>query len=102
MFARYPRYIHKSKTCRGDRVMRWSELIEKECIDLTGGEKLGHFSHADLKIHPETGKIESILIPLQVSWFRKQTRHLELPWQKVKKVGPEMIIVDTAERAFQK
>ncbi|WP_124727529.1 YlmC/YmxH family sporulation protein [Staphylospora marina] len=82
--------------------MRWSELVEKECVDVKGGEKLGHFSHADLRIDPETGRIEALLIPLHVSWFRKQSRQLELPWQKVKKVGAEMIIVDTAERAYGK
>lgn len=78
--------------------MRWSEFSEKECVDLVHGEKLGNFSRADLNFHPETGKIESILIPVSNSWFKKKTHELELSWRMVKKVGPEMVIVDTGLR----
>jgi YlmC/YmxH family sporulation protein len=76
--------------------MRWSELSDKECIDLVNGEKLGSLSHADLKFQPETGKIESILIPTGTSWFKKQFQELEISWEMIKTVGPEMVIVDTA------
>ncbi|MBA4494384.1 YlmC/YmxH family sporulation protein [Paenactinomyces guangxiensis] len=76
--------------------MRWSEFSEKECVDLVNGEKLGNFSRADLTFHPHTGKIESILIPVSASWFKKNTHKVELSWKMIKKVGPEMIIVNTA------
>lgn len=78
--------------------MRWSEWMEKECIDLVHGSKLGNFMHADLTFQMDTGKIERILIPLSHSWFKKPTQYLELSWKMVKKVGPEMVIVDTRER----
>ncbi|MBA4542295.1 MULTISPECIES: YlmC/YmxH family sporulation protein [Thermoactinomyces] len=78
--------------------MRWSEFAEKECIDLVNGERLGNFLHADLTFHPQTGKIESILIPVGSSWFKKKSRQIELSWRLVKKVGPEMVIISTAEQ----
>ncbi|SEN44444.1 YlmC/YmxH family sporulation protein [Lihuaxuella thermophila] len=75
--------------------MRWSEFVNKECIDLVNGEKLGNFSHADLSFHPQTGKIESVIIPVHTSWFKRHTHELTLSWKTIKKVGPEMVIVDT-------
>jgi YlmC/YmxH family sporulation protein len=78
--------------------MRWSELIEKECVDMLNGERIDHFSRADLRFHPQTGKIEAILIPASSSWFKKQGVHMEISWSMVKKVGPEMVIIDSAAR----
>jgi YlmC/YmxH family sporulation protein len=75
--------------------MRWSEFAEKECIDLVSGERLGNLLHADLRFQPQTGKIEAILIPVGGTWFKKQARQVELSWRVIKKVGPEMVIVDT-------
>lgn len=76
--------------------MRWSEFSSKECIDLVNGEKLGSFSQADLSFHPQTGKIESIFIPTQTSWFKKHKYEVEISWKTIKKVGPEMVLVDPA------
>ncbi len=76
--------------------MRWSEFVNKECVDLVNGEKLGKFSHADLSFHPQTGKVESIHIPVRTSLFNRHTHELTLSWKMIKKIGPEMVIVDTA------
>lgn len=82
--------------------MRWSEFAAKECIDLVNGEKLGSFSHADLNFHPQTGKIESLLLPTGTSWLKRNNRDIELAWRMIKKVGPQMVIVDTGSASVSK
>lgn len=78
--------------------MRWSEFSSKECVDLVNGERLGSFNHADLSFHPQTGKIESIFVPTQTSWFNKNKHEVELSWRTIKKIGPEMVLVDPSSR----
>ncbi|MDR6224227.1 YlmC/YmxH family sporulation protein [Desmospora profundinema] len=75
--------------------MRWSEFAEKELIDMTGGERMGVVGHADLVIDPETGQIHSLLLPIpSASWFGKKQGHREIHWHHIKKIGPEMVIVE--------
>ncbi|MFC7442759.1 YlmC/YmxH family sporulation protein [Laceyella putida] len=76
--------------------MRWSEFAVKECVDVGSGEKLGNFAAADMEFNPATGKIEGILLETAKStWFKKNARYLALSWPMIKKIGPEMVIVDT-------
>lgn len=74
--------------------MRWSEFSAKECIDLVHGEKVGSLSHADLAFDPLTGKIDSLYIPTNATWFRKNGEK-KVTWKMIRKVGPEMIIIDS-------
>lgn len=76
--------------------MRWSEFAAKECVDLLRGEKLGSLSHADLTFNQQTGKIESILVPIETSWFRKKNKEVCIHWRTIRKVGPEMIIIESS------
>jgi len=74
--------------------MRWSEFSDKECIDLVNGEKVGSLSHADLTFDPRTGEIFSIRIPNRSSWLRNKGE-IKIEWKMIRKIGPEMIIVDS-------
>lgn len=74
--------------------MRWSEFSAKECIDLVNGEKVGSLSHADLTFDPRTGQISSIFIPIRSSWLRHHGE-VKIEWKMIRKVGPEMVIVDS-------
>jgi len=38
--------------------MRWSELAEKELIDLVNGERLGLMGEADLVVDPGSGRVK--------------------------------------------
>ncbi|MBA4602098.1 YlmC/YmxH family sporulation protein [Thermoactinomyces mirandus] len=82
--------------------MRWSEFAAKECIDLVNGKRLGDFMHADLAFDPQTGKIQFILLPTHSSWLKRNQHSLELKWSMIRKVGPEMVIVDSADRKASK
>lgn len=73
--------------------MRWSEFVEKECVNMDNGEKLGTFHRADMVFDPTTGKIRTILLPLSTSIFRRKTAEIELNWSMIQKVGPELVII---------
>ncbi|WP_055667944.1 YlmC/YmxH family sporulation protein [Desnuesiella massiliensis] len=64
-----------------------------EVIDVNMGAKLGFIK--DIKIDCDNYKILSILIPVQKnSWFSKLDM-LEIPWDKVVKIGVDVILVDS-------
>ena len=81
----------------GGRKMLLSDLAGKEIINLHDGAKLGLVGDADLAISP-SGSIEAIILGsrgLSSFWSGNSEREtLVIPWQAVKKVGSEVIIVD--------
>ncbi|MCT4594669.1 MAG: YlmC/YmxH family sporulation protein [Anaeromicrobium sp.] len=79
--------------------MRLSELGGKEIVNLTDGARLGMLGECDLLINEKTGKIKAILVPdykSQFSFFYDRN-FLEVPWECVKKIGNDMIIVELEE-----
>lgn len=80
--------------------MLLSDLAGKEIINLNDGAKLGLVGDADLAISTG-GSIEAIILSSR-SGFRglwgnvseKERDTLVIPWQSVRKVGTEVIIVD--------
>ncbi|RKD24281.1 hypothetical protein BEP19_07720 [Ammoniphilus oxalaticus] len=79
--------------------MRFSKFSGKEVIDLDNGERMGALGHSDLVIDPETGQIESIILPGgSILGFRRRRNDVVIPWRSIKKVGPDMIIVELKER----
>ena len=76
--------------------MRMGELAGKEIVNLHDGSRLGVVIDSDLILDIETGEIHSIILPrknnLLNMWFDKQ--QLVIPWEAIKKVGTELIIVD--------
>lgn len=69
-----------------------NSLKTMEIIDINAGTKLGYIK--DFKINCEEYKIESIIIPTQKSgWFSK-SEDIELPWERIKKIGVDVILVD--------
>jgi YlmC/YmxH family sporulation protein len=78
--------------------MRLSELSGKEIVDVKKAERLGVLGQTDLEINESTGQIQALLIP-SVKWFgfRKQGGEIRVPWQHIKKIGTDMIIIDVHE-----
>jgi YlmC/YmxH family sporulation protein len=74
--------------------MRWSEFAAKECVDIVHGEKLGSLSHADLSFDPRTGEVEAVYVPVGAKWYSKKRGEMKLAWRMIRKVGPEMVIVE--------
>lgn len=80
--------------------MLLSDLAGKEIINLYDGAKLGLVGDADLAISTG-GAIEAIILGSRAGfsglWGNNSGRDrdtLVIPWQSVKKVGTEVIIVD--------
>lgn len=75
--------------------MRLSEMSGKEIVDVKRAERLGILGHTDLEINENTGEIRSLIIP-SVKWFglKKEVTDIRVPWQHIKKIGTDMIIID--------
>ncbi|MDR6997891.1 YlmC/YmxH family sporulation protein [Neobacillus niacini] len=78
--------------------MRLSELSGKEIVDVKKAERLGVLGQTDLEINEGTGQIQALLIP-SLKWFgfRKQGEEIRVPWNHIKKIGTDMIIIDIPE-----
>ncbi|MDH7576703.1 MAG: YlmC/YmxH family sporulation protein [Bacillota bacterium] len=76
--------------------MRLSDLIGKEIINIFDGARLGTIGDSDLVIDPESGEIQSIILPQRANFlnFWVDRQDLVVPWETVKKIGSEVIIVE--------
>lgn len=86
--------------------MRLSELIGKEIVNIVNGARLGVIGESDLAIDVENGQIQHIILPRRANvfnfWVDRQS--MVIPWDLVRKVGEEVIIVelDQANLNFQR
>ncbi|SHJ44671.1 YlmC/YmxH family sporulation protein [Tepidibacter formicigenes] len=76
--------------------MKLSSIAGKEIVNLTTGERLGIIAESDLIVDESTGKIISLVIPKDRSFFsfKRDNKVLEVPWKNVKKIGNDMIIIE--------
>lgn len=76
--------------------MRMGELVGKEIININNGRRLGVVGDSDMAVDIESGDIRSIILPRRNNfinlWVDRQ--HLTIPWDAVKKIGTEVIIVE--------
>ena len=80
--------------------MRFSELNGKEIIDLNNGERIGTIGYTDLVIDPESGDIKAIILPKGTFMgIKKSKEEIYIPWNAIRKIGPDMIIVENRDRA---
>ncbi|MGK0468650.1 YlmC/YmxH family sporulation protein [Clostridium sp.] len=72
-----------------------NNLRQMEIIDINSGSKMGYIK--DLRVDCEDYRIISILLPsIKSSWFNKNNS-IEIAWEKVKKIGVDVILVDGSE-----
>ncbi len=73
-----------------------SDLVGKEIVNLYDGGRLGTIGDSDLVIDPESGAIESIILPNKSNFinFWSDKQQLIIPWEAVKKIGTEVVIVE--------
>jgi len=84
--------------------MRLSQIGGKEIVNLNTGERLGIVAEADLVIDEATGNILKLLIPEERSQFSLfgERGFIEVPWENVRKIGNDMIIIEQDERKKRK
>ncbi len=76
--------------------MRMVELAGKEIVNVYDGARLGVVGESDMVIDPESGQINAIIIPRRTNLinFWADRQHMVIPWESIKKIGYELIIVD--------
>ncbi|GAA0434974.1 MAG: YlmC/YmxH family sporulation protein [Bacillota bacterium] len=76
--------------------MRYKDISGKEIVNVNEGSRLGILGQTDLEINETTGQIESFIIP-NYKWFglKKEGEETKIRWSAIKKVGEDMIIIDT-------
>lgn len=76
--------------------MRLSSLKDRAIININNGERMGTLAYCDLSIDENDGKILALLVPkrkLKVL-FSNESDHIEIPWDKIVKIGIDTIMVD--------
>ncbi|HHP51417.1 MAG TPA: YlmC/YmxH family sporulation protein [Moorella mulderi] len=76
--------------------MRLSELMGKEVINLYDGSRVGTGRELDLLLDPQGGRILGFIMPCRSRWWGwgSEPREVVIPWESVRKVGTEFIIVN--------
>lgn len=76
--------------------MKLNDLVGKEMINIYDGMRMGTVGESDMLIDHETGKIISIILPNKGNAFNfwADRQKLVIPWEAVKKIGREVIVVD--------
>jgi YlmC/YmxH family sporulation protein len=74
-----------------------SELRELEVVNLLDGKRLGYAS--DLEIEAENGRIKAIVVPGpgKFLWIFGKSEDFIIPWEKIRKIGVDVILVETAD-----
>ncbi|MGI6003930.1 MAG: YlmC/YmxH family sporulation protein [Christensenellales bacterium] len=74
--------------------MLYSKLKKKEVVNVYDGSKLGNI--VDLAIDEHSGKICSIVVPgpsRGISCFFRGGQDLVIPWEKIDRIGDDVILV---------
>ncbi len=71
------------------------DLRNKEVIDVYDGKRLGFV--CDCEIDIISGRLLSLIVPRQNSMkgFFSKTENIVIPWKQIRKIGDDIIIVET-------
>jgi len=76
--------------------MRLSEMEGKDIVNIYDGRRLGTVAESDLVVDEYNGEIVSLIMPNRGNfmnlWVDRQ--RLTIPWDAVKKIGREVIVID--------
>ena len=75
-----------------------AELQCKELVDISNGTRYGFIS--DLEIDAEHGKIEKIIVygKPRALGFLGRCPDTVFPWHAIKRIGADLILVDSGEK----
>ncbi len=71
-----------------------SDFRQKEVININDGKRLGCI--IDMEFNLCEGRITAIVVPGTSGWFGflKGCDDIVIPWEKIKKIGDDVILVD--------
>ena len=78
-----------------------SDFRQKEVINIRDGRRLGTIIDMEFNLHE--GRITAIVVPGASRWLGllKSEDDLAIPWEKIKKIGDDVILVDVeGQRSF--
>lgn len=75
------------------------ELRTKEIINCVDGRRLGRI--IDLVFTAESGKVKGLIAPYSRKGLFNKSQDVYIPWNCVKKIGEDVIIVEVQEFATQ-
>ena len=80
--------------------MRICELRDKEVINICSGKRLGCI--VDVEINVCTGEVEAVIIPGpgKICGFLGTDCEYVIPFACIRKVGPDIVIVEIQEEKF--
>lgn len=78
-----------------------SDVRQKEVINVRDGKRLGAI--VDMELDLITGRIKAIIVPGQnrIFGFLKGEGDVVIPWEKIKKIGNDVILVDMPGIGFE-
>ncbi len=81
---------------------RTSDFKQKEVINILDGRRLGFVS--DVEVNFDDGSLEAIVIPSgnKIFGFIGKDNELIIPWERIKKIGEDIILVDLDDRFLRK
>ena len=73
---------------------RYAKLRQKEVVNVLDGARLGYI--CDLVIDLPTGKVIAIVVPgpTRLSFLFKGERDSIIPWQNIRKIGEDVVLVE--------
>lgn len=76
---------------------RSSDLEMRDVINIIDGKKLG--SITDVEFSLESGRITAIIVPgsQKVLGLFGRDEEIVIPWEKIKKIGTDVILVELAD-----
>ncbi len=76
--------------------MRLNDLVGKEMVNIYDGMRMGTVGDSDMLIDEENGQIISIILPNRGNAFNfwADRQKMVVPWEAVKKIGREVIVVE--------
>lgn len=77
-------------------MVRMAELAGKEIVNVYDGARLGVVGESDIVVDSESGQINAFIIPRRGNLinFWADRQHMVIPWDSIKKIGQEVIIVE--------
>ncbi len=80
-------------------LVRISDLRLREVVNTLDGKRLGVVS--DIEFDPETGKVSAVIVPSpgRIFWIFGKDEDLVIPWNKIKRIGVDVILVEAIDNA---
>ncbi|HHZ14261.1 MAG: YlmC/YmxH family sporulation protein [Caldicoprobacterales bacterium] len=78
-----------------------SDFRQKEVINIRNGKRLGVI--VDMEFDLQAGRITAIVVPgsNRLMGFLKGEKDYVIPWDRIKKIGDDVILVDVDSNRFE-